>query len=318
MYGDQIEVLIAQHHWPRWGHDRSVKFLKDQRDMYKYIHDQTLRLANEGYTMAEIGPMLKFPPSLARQWYARDYYGTVNHNAKAVYQKYLGWYDMNPANLNPLPPEESAKNYVRYMGGAKAVMANAHEDFKKGEYRWVAQAMNHVVFADPNNQDARSLQADALEQLGYQAEASTWRNNYLTAAYELRDGVPPTPTSASPDVLTALTIPMFFDYMGVRLNGPKADGKVIVINWDFTDVGEKYVLNLENSALTYMPNKQAPNADATFTLTRAALDAITLGTTTFEKEIIAGNIKIQGNGKKLGELMSLLDDFKGGFNIVTP
>jgi alkyl sulfatase BDS1-like metallo-beta-lactamase superfamily hydrolase len=318
MYGDQIEVLIAQHHWPRWGHDRSVKFLKDQRDMYKYVHDQTLRLANEGYTIAEIGPMLKFPPSLARQWYARDYYGTVNHDAKAVYQKYLGWYDMNPANLNPLPPEESAKNYVRYMGGAKAVIAKAHEDFKKGEYRWVAQAMNQVVFADPNNQDARSLQADALEQLGYQAEASTWRNNYLTAAYELRNGVPVTPTTASPDVLTALTIPMFFDFMGVRLNGPKAAGKVIVLNWDFTDVGEKYVLNLENSALTYMPNQQAPDADATFTLTRAALDAISLGKTTFEKEIAAGNIKIRGNGKKLGELMSLLDDFKGGFNIITP
>jgi linear primary-alkylsulfatase len=318
MHGDQIEVLIAQHHWPRWGHDRSIKFLKDQRDMYKYVHDQTLRLANEGYTMAEIGPMLKLPSSLARQWYARDYYGTVNHNAKAVYQKYLGWYDMNPANLNPLPPQESANNYVRYMGGAKAVIANAREDFKKGEYRWVAQATNHVVFADPNNQEARSLQADALEQLGYQAEASTWRNNYLTASYELRNGVPATPTTASPDVLTALTIPMFFDFMGVRLNGPKADGKVIVINWDFTDVGEKYVLNLENSALTYMPDKQAANADATFTLTRAALNAITLGKTTFEKEIVAGNIKIQGDGKKFGELMTLLDDFKGGFNIVTP
>jgi len=318
MHGDQIEVLIAQHHWPRWGRDRSIKFLKDQRDMYKYVHDQTLRLANEGYTMAEIGPMLKLPTTLARHWYARDYYGTANHNAKAVYQKYLGWYDMNPANLNPLPPEESAKNYVRYMGGAKAVIAQAREDFKKGEYRWVAQAINQVVFADPNNQEARNLQADALEQLGYQAEGSTWRNNYLTAAYELRNGVPATPTTASPDVLTALTIPMFFDFMGVRLNGPKADGMVIVLNWDFTDVGEKYVLNLENSALTYMPNQQAPNADATFTLTRAALDAITLERTTFEKEIAAGNIKIQGNGKKFGELTSLLDDFKGGFNIVTP
>jgi alkyl sulfatase BDS1-like metallo-beta-lactamase superfamily hydrolase len=204
------------------------------------------------------------------------------------------------------------------MGGAEAVIAKAREDFKKGEYRWVAEAMNHVVFADPDNEEARNLQADALEQLGNQAEASTWRNNYLTAAYELRDGVPSTPTSASPDVFTALTIPMFFDYMGVRLNGPKADGKTIVINWDFTDVGEKYVLNLENSALTYMPDTQAPNAEATFMLTRAVLDAITLGKTTFEKEVVAGNIKIQGNGKKLGELMSLLDDFKGGFNVVTP
>ncbi len=319
MYGDRIEALIAQHHWPRWGHDRSIKFLKDQRDMYKYIHDQTLRLANEGYTMAEIGPMLKLPAGLARQWYARDYYGTVNHDAKAVYQKYLGWYDMNPANLNPLPPEESAKKYVEYMGGVKAVMVKAREDFKKGDYRWVAQAMNHVVFADPDNQEARSLQADALEQLGYQCEAATWRNNYLTAAYELRNGVHTGgKETGSPDVITALTIPMFFDFMGVQLNGPKADGKVIILNWNFTDVGEKYVLNLENSALTYMPNQQSPNADATLTLTRATLDAITLGRTTFEKEVAAGNVKIQGDGNKFGELMGMLDTFKGDFNIVTP
>ncbi len=259
MYGDQIEILIAQHNWPRWGHDRAIKFLKDQRDMYKYIHDQALRLANKGYTMSEIGPMLKLPSSLSRKWYARDYYGTVNHNAKAVYQKYLGWYDMNPANLNPLPPKELAKNYIRYMGGAKAVIAKARADFKKGEYRWVAQAINHVVFADPNNKEARNLQADVLEQLGYQAEAFTWRNNYLTAAYELRNGVHTVSRGAgSLDVITAMTIPMFFDFMGVQLNGPKADGKVIILNWNFTDVGEKYVLNLENSALTYMPNRQDP------------------------------------------------------------
>jgi alkyl sulfatase BDS1-like metallo-beta-lactamase superfamily hydrolase len=229
-------MLIAQHHWPRWGHDRCIQFLKDQRDMYQYIHDQTLRLANKGYTMAEIGPMLKFPPSLARRWYARNYYGTVNHDAKAVYQKYLGWYDMNPAHLNPLPPVESAKNYVQYMGGAEEIMAKAREDFKRGEYRWVVQVMNQVVFADPHNQEARHLQADALEQLGYQAEAATWRNNYLTAAYELRNGVLPRPSSfVNPDVMAAMTIPMFFDFMGVRLNGPKADGKAIVLNWDFTD-----------------------------------------------------------------------------------
>ena len=319
VYGNQTEALIAQHHWPRWGHDRCIQFLKDQRDMYQYVHDQTLRLANEGYTMTEIGPMLQLPPSLARKWYARGYYGTVNHDAKAVYQKYLGWYDMNPANLNPLPPVESSKKYVEYMGGAKAVMARAREDFKKGEYRWVAQAMNHVVFADPDNQEARNLQADALEQLGYQAEAATWRNNYLTAAYELRKGVPALlGTIASPDVLTALTIPMVFDYMGVRLNGPRADGKVIVLNWNFTDIKEKYVLNLENSALTYRPGRQAPDADATFTLARATFDAVTLGATTFEKEIAAGTIKVEGDGRKFGELMGLMDTFKGDFNIVTP
>ena len=317
-YGDQIEVLIAQHHWPRWGHDRSIAFLKDQRDIYKYIHDQTLRLANQGYTMAEIGPMLKLPPTLARKWYARDYYGTVNHDAKAVYQKYLGWYDANPANLNPLPPVESAKKYVEYMGGAKAVIAKAREDFRKGEYRWVAQALNHVVFADPGNEEARNLEADALEQLGYQAEAATWRNNYLTAAFELRNGVHATNLAGNVDALAAMTIPMIFDLMGVQLNGPKADGKTIVLNWNFTDVGEKYALTLENSTLTYMRRQQAPKADATLTLARSSLDAINMRKTTFQREVEAGNIKIEGNGKKVGELFSLFDTFTGNFNIVIP
>ncbi len=318
MYGGDMDVLISQHHWPRWGRARVVRYIKNQRDAYKYIHDQTLRLANEGYTMAEIGPMLKLPPSLSRHWYLRGYYGTVNHDAKAVYQKYIGWYDMNPAHLNPLPPVESAKKYVEYMGGAKAVIARARRDFRKGEYRWVAQVMNRVVFADPGNREARNLEADALEQLGYQSEAATWRNNYLTAAYELRNGVHTGPGIASPDVITAMTVPMIFNYMGVRLNGPKADGKVIVINWNFTDTGKKYALTLENSALTYLPNWQAPNADATFTLTRATLDGVIMGKTTFRKEIAAGKIKVQGDGKKLGELMGLMDDFKGDFKIVTP
>lgn len=318
LYGDRTDVLIAQHHWPRWGRESVVKFLKAQRDAYQYVHDQTLRLANEGYTMGEIGPMLKLPASLNSEWYLRGYYGTMNHDAKAVYQKYLGWYDMNPANLNPLPPEESAKKYVEYMGGAQTIIAKAREDFKKGEYRWVAQAVNNVVFADPNNEEARDLQADALEQLGYQCEAATWRNNYLMAAFELRNGVRGGKSTANPDTVTAMTIPMLFDFMGVRLNGPRAEGKVIVLNWDFTDVKETYALTLENSALTYMANQQAPGADATLTLARATLDAINLGRTTFEKEIAAGNIKIQGDGRKFGELMSLLDTFKGDFNIVTP
>lgn len=318
-YGDGIEALIAQHNWPRWGHDRSIAFLKNQRDMYKYIHDQTLRLTNEGYTLAEIGPMLQLPPSLARQWYARDYYGTVNHDSKAVYQKYIGWYDSNPANLNPLPPVEAAKKYVAYMGGAASIIAKAREDFARGEYQWVAEAMNQVVFADPNNQEARNLEADALEQLGYQAEAATWRNDYLVGAYELRNGIPPLDARGSTsDLVTAMTIPMFFDFLGVRLNGPKADGKVIVLNWNFTDVGEKYVLNLENSALTYVAGKQDPRADATLTLTRGTLDAISLGQTTFQKEISEERIAVQGNGTKLAELLSLLDTFRRDFNIVTP
>ena len=318
MYGGNMDVLISQHHWPRWGHGRVISYIRNQRDMYKYIHDQTLRLTNEGFTMSEIGPLLKLPPGLAKHWYARGYYGTVNHDAKAVYQKYIGWYDMNPAHLNPLPPVESARKYVEYMGGEKVVMARAREDFRKGEYRWVAQVMNRVVFADPDNLEAKNLEADALEQLGYQAEAATWRNNYLTAAYELRNGVHVGPASSSPGVIDAMTVPMIFDYLGVRLNGQRANGKVIVLNWDFTDIGQKYVLDLENSALTYLPNSQAKNANATFTLTRAIFNEVIMGKTTIKKEISAGNIKVRGDGKKLGELLGLMDNFNGDFNIVTP
>jgi alkyl sulfatase BDS1-like metallo-beta-lactamase superfamily hydrolase len=297
-----------------------LRFLAVQRDLYKYIHDQTLRLTNQGYTMIEIAEMIELPASLAGEWYCRGYYGTVNHDVKAVYQKYIGWYDANPANLHALPPAEAAKKYVEYMGGPQAVMTKARADFKQGDYRWVAMAMNHVVFAYPDNVEARNLQADALEQLGYQAEGATWRCSYLTAAYELRNGVLAFPGggTANPDTIKAMTLRMYFDYMGVRLNGPKADGKKIILNWNFTDVGEQYVLNLENSALTYMSGRQTPVADATLTLTRATLDAVTLGQTTFEKALASGDIKIAGNGKKLAELLGLLDTFQGGFNIVTP
>ena len=320
LYGDEVDVVLAQHHWPRWGRDRVLRFLKSQRDLYKYIHDQTLRLMNQGYTMVEIAEMLTLPASLDQQWYNRGYYGSVNHDVKAVYQKYLGWYDANPATLHPLPPVESGIKYVEYMGGPQAVMARVREDLDKGDYRWAAQVMNHVVFAYPEDQEARNLEADALEQLGYQAEAATWRNAYLVGAFELRNGAPQPAGAgtASPDTLKAMTLPMFFDYMGVRLNGPQADGKTIVLNWDFTDTGETYILNLENSTLTYMAGRQAPDADATLTLTRATIDAITLGQTTFDEEVAAGNAKIEGDGQKLAELMGLLDSFGPMFNIVTP
>ena len=320
LYGDKTDVLFAQHSWPRWGGDRIVSFLKDQRDMYKYLHDQTLRLINHGYTMDEIAETVKLPDSLAKQWYAHGYYGTVSFNVKAIYQRYLGWYDGNPAHLSPLPPVESGKKYVEYMGGPQAVIEMARKDFDKGEYRWVVQVMNQVVFAYPENREARYLEADALEQLGYQAESGTWRSSYLQAANELRNGAPPDKgkISLGRHSIKALTLPMYFDLMAMRLDGPKAEGKRIIVNWDFTDAGEKYVLNLENCALTCTPGRLSSNADATLTLTRATLDSVTAGDTTFPKEITAGNIKVSGNALKLAELMGLLDSFDWVFNVVTP
>jgi alkyl sulfatase BDS1-like metallo-beta-lactamase superfamily hydrolase len=320
MFVGQTDVLIGQHHWPVWGRQRIEAYLKAQRDLYKYVHDQTLRLINHGFTAAEIAEQITLPRTLSTRWQNRDYYGTVRHNAKAIYQRYLGWYDANPAHLDPLPPVESARRYLDYMGGADAVMTRAREDFRAGNYRWVAEVMNHVVFADPGNRAARELAADACEQLGYGAEAATWRNAYLFAAYELRNGVAKrrSATPVSADTLRALTIDMYFDYLGVRLNGPKADGKVIVINWNFTDTGQTYILNLENATLTYVAGRQSDHADATLTLTRATLDAITMRQTTFAEAAQSGRVRVAGDTGKLAELMGLFDDFQPMFDIVTP
>ena len=320
LFGGKTDVVFAQHQWPTWGQKKVLDYLKKQRDLYKYIHDQSLRLMNHGYTMLEVAEMVKLPRSLDREWYNRGYYGSVNHDAKAVYQRYLGWYDSNPANLHSLPPEEAAKKYVEFMGGPAAVIARARESFNKGEYRWVAQVMNHVVFADPENRQARELQAAALEQLGYQTENPTWRNEYLIGANELRHGVPRAIAMrvGSRDTLRAMTVELLLDYLGIRLNGPRAEGKTIAMNWSFTDTGETYAVTLENAALTYTAGMQLPAADATITFRSATLDRVLVGETTLDKEIEAGSIRIQGDRRKLAELLSLLDSFEPMFNIVTP
>lgn len=318
-YGDKTDAVIAQHHWPMWGNQRIVAFLKKQRDLYKFIHDQSVRLLNHGLTSTEIAEKLQLPASLANEWSARGYYGTLSHNAKAVYQFYLGWYDANPADLNPLPRAESARKQVEYMGGADAVLKRAREDFKAGQYRWVASVTSQLVFADPANKDARELGADALEQLGYQSEAATWRNAYLVGAAELRGAVPPAQGAGlSAELLKGVSIDLAFDFLGVRLNAAKAEGKHIVINWTFTDSGETQVMNLENSALTHRAGKLSDDADAGIKLTRATLDAITLKQRTFLGSIVTGDVGISGNPLKLRELFGLLDDFTPDFEIIEP
>jgi len=291
------------------------------------MHDQSLQMINQGYTMIEVAEKLKLPQSLAQEWFNRDYYGTVNHNAKAIYQKYIGWYDGHPATLHPLPPQEAAKRYLEYMGSSQAVIAKARQAFKDGDYRWVAQIMNHVVFAEPENQGAKELEADALEQLGYQAESGIWRNHYLSAAYELRNGVPSnSPRGSSSDQLKALTIDLYFDYLGILLNSPKADGKSIALNWNFTDPAPRnfrYVLTLENSALTYSgplaADKPFPAADATLNLTRATLDDINTGVLSWQNALQTGRLVVTGDLSKLFDLLGLLNiKFDPMFNIVTP
>jgi alkyl sulfatase BDS1-like metallo-beta-lactamase superfamily hydrolase len=294
--------------------------IRQQRDLYKFSHDQTIRLMNHGLTATEIAETIKLPASLEAAWHTRGYYGHIRHNVKAIYQKYLGWYDANPVNLDPLPPVESGRKYVEYMGGAEAILARAAADFAKGEFRFVAQAVSHLVFAEPDNQAARAMLADTLEQLGYAAESSTWRNAYLFGAQELRQGMPKTPgrPPMARETLAALRTEQLWDVLGVRLNGPKAEGKRIVLNLSFTDTGETFVLNLENCALTYTESMQAENADASFELTRDTFDEVIAKQTTFPEALGAGKIKTNGNPMRLADLMALMDEFPRMFEIVEP
>jgi alkyl sulfatase BDS1-like metallo-beta-lactamase superfamily hydrolase len=319
-FGDASDVVIAQHQWPVFGGERARTFLKNQRDLYKYVHDQAVRLMNQGFTAPEIAERLELPPSLATPWENRDYYGTVRHNAKAIYQKYLGWYDDNPANLDPLPPVAAAKKYVAYMGGADAVLRRAREDFGKGEYRFVAEVANKLVFADPTNQEARDLAADAYEQLGYLAESSTWRNAYLYGAWELRHGAAKSGRGQvlSPETVKSIPTGTLFDLLGVQLDGPRADGRHIVLNWSFTDSQSSFVLTLEHAALTYLANKNVADPDASLALTRDTLNEIVLRRVSMADAIQSGRIKVRGDVGRAVELFSLFDTFNPNFEIVEP
>ena len=318
-FGGRTDVLIAQHHWPTWGTDNIMPFMAAQRDMYKFINDQSLRLLNHGYKPDEIAQALKLPESLEQKWALRGYYGTLSHNARAVYQKYMGWYDANPANLQPLPPIESAKKAVEYMGGAAAAIDRAKADYAKGNYRWVASVMNQVVFADPANKEARALGADALEQLGFQAEAATWRNAYLFGAQELRQGMSTAkPRAIPPDLMRALPMDLVFDAMGTRLNAPKAEGKKLLVHWKLTDPGEEYVLRLENSALTHDKGAPTQAVDATVSLSRETWNLIALKEMGFPIALAKGKVKVDGSLVKVIELFGLLDDFTPDFEVVEP
>ena len=320
MWGGKAAAMCGQHHWPVWGRERIDTMIRQQRDLYKFAHDQTIRLMNHGLTATEIAETIRLPASLEGAWHTRGYYGHIRHNVKAIYQKYLGWYDANPVNLDPLPPVEAGRKYVEYMGGGEAILARARKDFAKGEFRFVAQAVSHLVFAEPDNQAARAMLADTFEQLGYAAESSTWRNAYLFGAQELRQGMPKTPARPpmQRETLAALRTEQLWDVLGVRLNGPKAEGKQIVLNWSFTDTGETFALNLENSALTYTEGMQAANADASFTLARSTLDEVIAKQTSFPEAVAAGKVEVGGNPMRLAELMGLMDEFPRMFEIVEP
>lgn len=318
LFGGRAEVVFASHHWPTWGADRVVDFLTTQRDLYAYAHDQTLRLLNKGLTGPEIAEEFALPPALENAWNARGYYGSVSHNVKAVYQRYLGWFDGNPANLWQHPPVERARRYVDLAGGASAAVEAARGAFDAGDYRWAAELLNHVVFAQSDHAEARDLLADTYEQLGYAAENGTWRNFYLSGATELREGRFGTPTAtSSEDMIGQLTPELLFDAIAIQIDGPKAWDERLSIDVVLTDSGDRYRLRLANGVLTHTAASQSEPADATLTATARALPALALGGMSAASLGSAG-IELDGDTTVLNRLAAVLDPGDPDFAIVTP
>lgn len=322
LFGDDTEVVLGQHGWPRWGSDRVRDLIENQRDMYKYIHDESLRLANLGYTMTEIAEEIELPDALTQEWYNRGYYGSLNHNAKAVYQRYLGWYDSHPAHLHQLPPQDAAKRYLAFMGGADAVVEKARASFNDGDYRWVADVLSHVVFADPTHRPAALLQADALEQLGYQAENATWRNEYLMAALELRHGVRDLGRVdlATADAFSAMTLDLIFDFAGIKLNGPRAASEEISLLWvlDDEDRTTPYALTVRNGVLLYREATEDAPADVVLRSDKATLTTALFSGTSVDELRTSGALDIEGDSAVIARFFALLDDFPVWFPIVQP
>ena len=287
LWGDDTDVMFASHHWPRFGSADVRAFLSMQRDLYRWMHDQTMRLANQGLRPTEIAAQMRLPAEF-NESHVQGYYGTVSHNCRSVYNRYLGWYDGNPANLDPLPPVEAGARYLEYMGGADAVLARARESFERGEYRWVAQVVNHVVFADPQNREARSLQADALEQLGYQSESATWRNAYLMGAKELREGTPDWGRVPTRDMSQAMSAEHLFDVIGIRFDPDAFDVGPVTFNVHLTDLDEDHVLGIGRSAVHHRPDAIDPDADATIHIDRATLAAALNDATALDRAEITG------------------------------
>ncbi|WP_185990238.1 alkyl/aryl-sulfatase [Janibacter cremeus] len=318
LFGAEVEAVFASHHWPTWDNERVVGFLSLQRDLYAYLHDQTLRMLNKGLTGPEIAEEITLPPALENAWSTRGYYGSVSHNVKAVYQRYLGWFDGNPAHLWEHPPVEKAKRYVDLGGGPDAVLANGQAAFDSGDFRWAAEVTSHVVFAQPDHDGARELLADTLEQLGYGSENGTWRNFFLSGAFELREGQFGTPTvTASPDMVAQLSPAMLFDAIAVQINGPAAWDESLSIDVVLSDASERYRLRLSNGALTYSSQPQHGDPDATLTTTRRALPALALGGLTADGLADAG-IELTGDPSTIDRLSAVLDPGDPDFAIVTP
>ncbi|UYM06057.1 alkyl/aryl-sulfatase [Solicola gregarius] len=318
LFGARTDVVFASHHWPTWGQGNVIEYLTLQRDLYAYLHDQTLRMLNKGLVGAEIAEAIELPPALENAWHARGYYGSVSHNVKAIYQRYMGWFDGNPAHLWQHPPVEAGKRYVDFMGGADAVVEKARASYDAGDFRWVAEVVNHVVFAEPDHAGARELLADTYEQLGYGSENGTWRSFYLSGATELREGNFGTPTvTASADIVTNLSPTMLFDALAIQVDGPKAWDERLTIDIDLTGSDERYRLTLANGVLTYSAAAQPGDADVELSLPRTSLGVLATGAVDADTLAAAG-IEVTGDASVLGRLFGVLDPGDPNFAIVTP
>jgi alkyl sulfatase BDS1-like metallo-beta-lactamase superfamily hydrolase len=315
----EAEVAFGPHHWPVQGRDNVRAWLTTQRDTYRFIHDRALHLANKGQTMTEIGNAGFFPKGLASQASSRGYYGTLSHNMRGVYNFYLGFYDANPATLDPLPRRESSRRWVAALGGEAAVLAAGRKAFADGDYRWVVELVNHAVFANPDSAEARALQADALEQLGYQAEAATWRNAYLMGAAELRRGKARVDIStANPDTVRGMSNELLFDFIALRLDHEKTDGIKAGVQMEFTDLKETWALELSNSVLNSTKGRVLQKPDLKLSLTRPAFLAMLLQGKKLPELVQAGMVKVEGDPRGFAAIVGSIVDFDPLFSIVTP
>jgi alkyl sulfatase BDS1-like metallo-beta-lactamase superfamily hydrolase len=318
LYGQQADVMFAAHNWPRWGNDRIQEVMRGQRDMYANMNNQVLHLANQGVTINQIHNVYEMPRSLAQQWYARSYHGSIEHNSRAVINRYLGYWDANPATLIPLSPEVSAPLYVEMMGGSDAILSKAGELHAAGDYRLSQEILNKLIYAQPDNQPAKDLLADTWEQLGYQYESPSLRNSFLAAALELRDGVKTgiTPRTLGPDMITALSTEMFFDYLAIVIDGRKTDGLQFKMNLISPDVNEKYVVELSNETMTTIKGYLAEDADLTLTINRSDIIPVMMKQASFLQMIDEGKAKLEGDREPLVKIQQAMVKFDPFFEML--
>jgi alkyl sulfatase BDS1-like metallo-beta-lactamase superfamily hydrolase len=318
LFGQDAEVMFASHSWPRWGNDRIQEVMRSQRDTYANLNNGVLHLANQGVTINQIHNVYEVPESLQQQWSARSYHGSVEHNSRAVINRYLGYWDGNPTTLIPLSPEDSAPLYVEMMGGAEPILAKGKTLYKEGKYRHAQEILNKLVYAEPQNQEAKDLLADVFEQIGYQQESPSVRNSFLAAAYELRNGIPggASPKTGGPDMIRAMTTELWLDFLGIRLDSNKAGDQAFKINLVTPDNDEKFVVELSNGTLTNIAGFQADDADLTITINRSDLEKTMMGAVSFDDQIETGKAKLEGNREPYDQLKTMLVHFELGFEMM--